>query len=166
MARRPTNTNIIKHPIDTTRIIEVFDNMQLIETADFKYNRDGEIAAIYYLRKTRYKGYKRIEEDIPDSNAGYIVLFNEKEYKSVCLSFRTYYKFTDKNGNRIYSNDRIADQYGNTFRIRKGISLCGENEKSLYIDSTYKAIGYSKDEIKSIVLKDTSQLMAYEVVVK
>jgi hypothetical protein len=92
-------------------IIEVFENTKCIATLD---HLDKWEDFLYdYIDKYNYKNVY----ESGGGDSGIYLLVNWVERKSVILSYKSYIGYKDKNGKKLYYNDIIADEFGNTSEI-------------------------------------------------
>lgn len=56
------------------------------------------------------KGYKQLYQMMGGSH-GYRVFFNEDTLKTTTFAYREFTGFVDKNGDRVYDGDRLADEW-------------------------------------------------------
>lgn len=92
-------------------IVEIFENRKCIakindldKVSDFLYD---------YIKKHNYK----IQYEASSGSHGIYLLANWVERKTVIISYKSYIGYKDKSGKKLYYNDIIADENGNTSGI-------------------------------------------------
>lgn len=94
------------------------------------------------------KGFKLIEQMMGGSH-GYRLYFNENTLKTTTFAYREFTGFVDKNGDRVYDGDRLANEWSEcTYALNEYPDGCFKTRFYMSNGNTWEEMPITGKEIK------------------